>query len=234
MILSKVIELESEKDTALQQVFRWPTKRSKEWTLQFVSDASLNPSILAIIAIGSAVRPDVQNTDLDLLTVCARLDSLNKTSPPIEVDLRTYEVIGIDDKVQSGHDLLTWSIKFGRPLYQKDFFWSLFVKSWSNRLPLRSSRRARERASNVYRLVEVLNVGDQQAGREQAISYFTHLVRADLLDSGVYPASRPELVSQMRKVRDSEVAQKLEQLLANESIDIESLKRLTKDFPTQK
>lgn len=223
-------ELQSETEYSLDQVLRWPTRRSREWTSTFVSSASRNSNIIAIVAIGSAVRPDVSSTDIDLLALCTGLNSLDET-PPIEVDLRTYSLDGIEDKLESGHDLLTWSIKFGRVLYQLNDFWDKLVNSWSYRLPLPSSKRARERASNVYRhLAEILRVGDEHAAREQAISYLTHLVRADLLEKGVYPASRPELARQMREVGGSELAEGLEQLMLTESMDLAEINNLLKSF----
>lgn len=219
-------EVQQEDVSSIDRVLRWPTKRSKDWTLSFVSTAWRDPNIIAIVAIGSAVRPNVSSTDLDLLTLYTGLKSL-KVTPPIEVDLRTYSLAGIEDKLRGGHDLLTWSVKFGRVLYQRGDFWDTLVDSWRFRLPLPSANRARERAVVVYRhLREMLDVGDAQAAREQAISYLTHLVRADLLDRGIYPASRPELTQQMREAGGSDIAQSLEQLLMNESIDLSELNNL--------
>jgi len=223
-------ELQRETEYSFDQVLRWPTKRSKDWTLTFVSSASRNSNIIAIVAIGSAVRPNVSSTDIDLLALCTGLNSLNE-APPIEVDLRTYSLDGIEEKLGSGHDLLTWSIKFGRVLYQQNNFWDKLVNSWRFRLPLPSAKRARERAATVYRhLTEILKLGDEYAAREQAISYLTHLVRADLLEKGVYPASRPELTGQMREVGGSELAEGLEQLLLTESMDLTQLNSLLKSL----
>lgn len=215
-----------ENSSGLEQVLRWPSERSRDWTVSFVSAARRNSNIIAIVAIGSAVRPNVSSTDLDLLTLYSELNSF-KAAPPIEVDLRLYSVEGIEDKVRSGHDLLTWSIKFGRALYQRDDFWNKLVDSWCSRLPMPSADRARERAAVVYRhLTEMFEIGDAQAAREQAISHMTHLVRSDLLDRGIYPASRPELSRQMREVGGSNAARGLQQLLMNQSIDLPEIKSL--------
>jgi hypothetical protein len=56
-------------------------------------------------------------------------------------------------------------------------------------------------------------MGDLDAAHEQALSYFTHIARAELIDRGVYPASRPELPKQLRSIGDSRLAHSLEQLL---------------------
>jgi hypothetical protein len=219
---------EEQEDTnyLFEHVLRWPTGRSKDWTRTFVFSAEKNSNIVAIVAIGSAVRPDVSSTDLDLLVLFDGLDSLN-ASPPIEVDLRVYSLPGIEDKLGRGHDLLTWSIKFGRVLYQRHDFWDKLVGSWCYRLPLPSAKLARERATVVYRhLAECLKLGDENAAREQAISYLTHLARAELLEKRIFPASRPELAKQLREVDDSELAQNLERVLLDESVDLTELDKL--------
>jgi hypothetical protein len=220
-------EVEKNTDCSFDQVLRWPTNRSRDWTRTFVLSAKQDLNIIAIVAIGSAVRPNVSTTDLDLLTVCTVSNSLN-ASPPIEVDLRIYPLAGIEDKLGKGHDLLTWSIKFGRVLYQQLDYWDKLVGSWSYRLPLPSARLARERSVVVYRhLSEFLKLGDEHAALEQAISYFTHLVRAELLERAVYPASRPELAGQLRDVvGDSELADNLDRLLVSESVDLNEINKL--------
>jgi hypothetical protein len=155
-------EVQEDTNYLFEQVLRWPTGRAKDWTRTFVLSANQNSNIFAIVAIGSAVRPDVSSTDLDLLVLFDGLDSLNAT-PPIEVDLRIYSLPGIEDKLGKGHDLLTWSIKFGRVLYQRHDFWDQLVGSWCYRLPLPSAKLARERAAVVYRhLVEFLKLGEMR------------------------------------------------------------------------
>jgi hypothetical protein len=219
-------DIQTETELSFHRVLRWPTDRSKNWIYSFVSSAMNDSNIIAIIAIGSAVRPDVSSTDIDLLTICADLHSLNRT-PPIEVDLRAYALAEIDSKLGKGHDLLTWGIMFGHSLFQRERFWDALVTSWRSRMPLPSSTLARQRAASVYRhLTEIIALGDEQAAREQAISYFTHLVRAELLEKGVYPASRPELAGQLLQLDESELASALDQLLRSESIELTEIGRL--------
>lgn len=221
-------EIQTETEHSFHQVLRWPTIRSENWTRSFVSSARTDSNIAAIIAIGSAVRPNVSSTDVDLLTICTDLHSLKRT-PPIEVDLRAYPIAEIESKLEKGHDLLTWAIMFGCSLYQRDGFWDALVRSWRYRMPLPSSNLARERAASVYRhLTEMVALGDEQAAREQAISYLTHLVRAELLEKGVYPASRPELAGQLLELDASELASGLDQLLRSDSIELAEIGRILK------
>src|SRR5450759_3796324 len=70
---------------------RWPTPRSKAWTLQFLNEAPDNDNIIAVVAVGSAVRPAVASVDLDLVVICREPANLH-VKPPLEIDLRTYRV----------------------------------------------------------------------------------------------------------------------------------------------
>jgi hypothetical protein len=195
------------------QVLRWPTQRSREWVSALLDSARANEGILAVLAIGSAVRPNVCSTDLDLLVVSADAKPLH-ISPPIEVDLRVYPAAVMDAQLASGHDLLGWAVKFGRALFQRDRYWDGITDSWRHRLPLPSAALARERAAAAQkRLVKVLEFGDTDAAHEQAVSYLTHLARAALLDRGIYPASRPELPSQLRACGRDQIADQIDRLL---------------------
>jgi hypothetical protein len=151
----------------------------------------------------------------------------------MEIDLRVYSVNAIGIKIASGHDLLGWAVKFGKVLFQRDHCWDRIFDEWKERLPLPSAAVARERAAAAYqRLTKILESGDTDAAREQAVSYLTHLARAELLGRGIYPASRPELPSQLRASNGSHIAEQLERLLRNDPIDdarLDQLLRLTGD-----
>ncbi|MBI4486046.1 MAG: hypothetical protein HY655_08560 [Acidobacteria bacterium] len=110
--------------------------------------------------------------------------------------------------------MLGWAVKFGRVLFQRDGYWNAVLESWSSRLPLPSPDLAVQRANEARnRLTKVLEVGDVDAAEEQALSYATHLARAELLKRNVYPESRPEIPSQLRKIGAHEAADCFEQLI---------------------
>lgn len=210
------------------EVLRWPTARSWDWTRRFLASAPANPNILAVVAIGSAVRHNVPCADLDLVVICAKEAFLGHT-PPLEIDLRAFFAADVDAQIESGHDLLGWAIKFGRVLFQRGRYWDKVVDSWRHRLPLPSGALARERAVNASRrLVKVLEFGDADAAHEQAISYLTHLARAELLDRGVYPASRPELASQLRAVGSFQIAEWLDRFLQDDLIEMAQIGHVLK------
>jgi len=140
-----------------------------------------------------------------------------------------YSAAAIDAQVENGHDILGWAVKYGRTLYQRDHFWDRIVNSWEGRLPLPPSKLARARATAAYRhLSNVVRFGDVDAAYEQALSYLTHLARAELLDSGVYPASRPELPEQLRSIRKFRLAERLDRLLHVESAELPEFDELLK------
>ena len=208
---------------APSQILRWPTERSREWVCEFLNSGVANQSILAAVAIGSAVRPNVSSADLDLLVISAEA-APHHLSPPVEVDVRVYSAANVDAQLAGGHDLLGWAIKFGRVLFQRDRYWDKMADSWQHRLPLPSPALARERAARTHeRLVKVLEFGDEDAAHEQAVSYLTHLARAQLLDRGIYPASRPELASQLRASGGSRIADQLDRLLLSDRPEKERL-----------
>ena len=208
------------------RILRWPTERSREWVCKFLETVSASENILAVVAIGSAVRPGVPSTDLDLIVISADTKPL-RISAPIEVDLRVYPAAAMDAQIANGHDLLGWAIKFGRALFQRDHFWDKILCAWQGRLPLPSAGLARKRAASArQRLGKVMEFDDADAAHEQAVSYLTHLARAELLDRGIYPASRPELTSQLRACSNSQIAEQLDRLLQNDSTEKARMDRL--------
>ena len=98
-------EVQEETEYSFNQVLRWPTDRSKDWTRTFVLSAQRDSTIVAIVAIGSAVRPSVPSIDLDLLALCAGSNSIDE-SPPIEVDLPKQLRNVVDSRLAESLDRL--------------------------------------------------------------------------------------------------------------------------------
>lgn len=195
------------------EIMRWPSPRSKAWTSQFLNEARGTDNILAVVAVGSSVRPAVRSMDLDLVVICKEPSNL-RIKPPFEIDLRKYRADRVDGEMAKGNDLLGWAVKFGRVLFQREGYWKAVSESWRDRLPLPAPAVADERANEaLHRLKKVLEIGDSGAAVEQALTYATHLARAELLRRNVYPASRPELPVQLRQIGCYEAADAFEQLI---------------------
>lgn len=196
-----------------EQIRRWPTPRSKLWTMRFLDSASDDDNIMAVVVVGSAVRPGVTSIDLDLVIVCREPAKL-KAKPPIEIDLHAYAAHQVEAQITGGNDVLGWAVKFGRVLFQRQGYWDEILESWRDRLPLPSAAIASRRAEEAFhRLGKVHELGDPDAAHEQALSYVTHLARAELLKRQVYPASRPELPGQLQAAGCRQIAGWLEQLI---------------------
>lgn len=205
-------------DSGLSAVRRWPTSRAKSWVQAYVQESTLNPQVLAILAVGSAVREGVRSNDIDLLTIVDGLPRTKRERPPLEVDLRTYPADGIESKIRQGHDYLGWAAKFGVPLHEKNNFWSKLLSKISGRIPLPSEQDTRERALVSHRHARaVLEAGDEEGALEQVTSLLTHLARAELIQAAVYPASRPELPGQLAAVGRSRLSRLLTAALNREA-----------------
>lgn len=208
------------------EVLRWPTPRSKRWVTDYVESAYTDPNILAIVAVGSAVRPNVPSVDVDLIVISSDTTQIDRTAP-IEVDLRTYSVANIDDQIKARHDMLIWAVLFGKALYQLDSFWERLVNKWSQRLPLPSIELASSRALATYdRLEKILETGDDNAVAEQALTLFTHLARMALIEKGIFPASRPELSVQLREIGNDDLAGVIHGLYVGTITKLSDIKQL--------
>ena len=206
-----------------RSVCRWPTTRARQWTLEFLRRAQDDTNVVAVIAIGSAVRDDVPSDDLDLLVLCRERERLSERAP-IEIDLRAYDVDDVDRQIAGGRDLLTWAVLFGRPLFDRRQAWQSIANRWRARVPLPDPREARSRAAAALaRLEEMRELGDEVAAAELDVSYQTHCARALLSEAGVYPASRPELSGQLRSLGAIEQARSLtEALTARRQLSVDA------------
>lgn len=211
---------------------RWPTARARKWVADLLERAKHDPAVLAVVALGSAVRAGVPSADLDLLMISR--GTKPRLRVPLEIDLRTYDAAEVPRHIADGGDLLGWSIKFGKLLFQRDGYWDKLEKTWAHRLPLPPAAVARERARQAHRrLREMAAIGDLDAARELALSYATHVARAQLLEHGVYPASRPELPGQLRAIGRDSLAADLESLMNTRSDHRKVISELASHAPSR-
>lgn len=203
-------------------IHSWPTVRSQGWLEEFLETAATDSSILAVVAVGSSVRPGVESDDLDLVVVCEDADEFDYRAP-IEVDMRAFDATEVDRELSEGHDLLGWAVEFGEPLLDREETWNELVGRWGGRVPLPDPAVARERARKTHeRLEEVRSIGDEAAAIEQELSYWTLIARALLVEAGVHPKSRPELPEQLREIGERSTAKRLEEVLAQRLEEVAS------------
>lgn len=194
---------------------KWPTSKSKKWADEWLSAVTTEDKVLAVVIFGSSVRPVSESYDLDLLYLF-REKPPNFRPPPIEVDLRAYEIQKVPRLLEAGHDLLTWALRFGRAIFERDSIWTNLKRDWQDKVPFPDSSVARARAAKSFALLKELEqVGDTDAAFEQWVTYLTHVARAELIDARVFPGSRPELVGQLELIKKRELANDLRLALTN-------------------
>lgn len=198
----------------LTSINSWPSEAVWVWTEEILQLASHSIEIETIVASGSAVRDVEHSEDLDLVLVYeATRPTLSR--PPIDVDLRQYEKSEVSERLQSGHEYLFWTLRFGRVLFDRNGWWERLSTDWAQRIPLPCAVVARERAGKVNRLYrEMAAIGDHEAAAELRLSLLTHMARAALSDAGVFPKSRPELPQQLRDISEQTLADRLSDALA--------------------
>lgn len=198
----------------LGRIDNWPSTPAKEWVENWLQTWRRNSAIRAVVILGSIVRPRVKySTDVDLLVIYEK-EKPKYPLPPLDVDLRSYRQGDVESLLLQGHELLCWSIRFGKVLYECDGYWTTLCDNWRDRLPFPSARKADERAERAKRVLQDIRViGDQDAAQEQHITMLTQTARACLIRSGTYPASRPELPDQLKSIGEQELASQLEKAL---------------------
>ncbi len=191
----------------------WPSEDAWVWAEGVLRLADRCTEIETIVASGSAVRHVEHSDDLDLVLVY-RASRPTLSRPPIDVDLRQYDKRGILAKLQSGHEYLFWTLRYGRVLFDRNGWWARLSVDWAQRIPLPCVAVARERASKANRLYkEMTEIGDYEAAAELRLSLLTHLARAALSGAGVFPKSRPELPGQLREIAEPVLADRLSDAL---------------------
>jgi hypothetical protein len=196
--------------TWLSHILRWPTHGSRDWALRALPQLCSNPNVMAVVLIGSTIRPAESSYDLDCLYIYrGGRPVLPRT--PNDVDARGFDATQVDELITRGHDLLVWSLKLGRLVCERDSYWSHLCDRWLVRLPFPSADIADRRAVKAEEILRDLrDIGDNDAAVEQLVTALSHRARAALLRARVFPASRPELPEQLRQIGEPLMADSLE------------------------
>lgn len=203
----------------LNSLHVWPSAQAKAWVTSFVERTCPDNSTAALVLIGSIARPVERVTDVDLLYIYHNRP-VDFHDHPIDVDIRAYGASDIYDRVAQGHPVLSWALRFGRLICEGEQFWTRLVRSFADRLPFPNPELAEERANRTRKVYEeLLEIGDRDAACEQRVSFLTHLAWARLLRAGIHPASRPELVQQLRSVDERLLANDLQSALNDRIVE---------------
>ncbi len=108
-------------------VCSWPDNEARGWARDLMQAARQNGAVNAVVATGSAVRDVDRSDDLDLVLVYQEArPSLPR--PPISVDLRCYDQADVSARLIAGHSYLSWAVRFGRVLFERDQWWRSRVR----------------------------------------------------------------------------------------------------------
>jgi hypothetical protein len=109
--------------------------------MELVEACTREPDVLAVVAIGSAIRDVPHSADVDLVLI-HRAKPIEVRSP-IEVDLHQYEAGDIDRLALGGHDLLGWALRMGRVVAERGCFWTDLASRLRDKLPWPDAEVAR-------------------------------------------------------------------------------------------
>jgi hypothetical protein len=192
---------------------RWPSRFARTWVCTFGRDVCGSATAEALVLIGSIARPVRQVADVDLLYVY-RGEPINFHDHPLDVDIRAYSKDEFLERLSIRHDVITWALRFGRMVCQRDRFWTALVDSFGGDLPMPRPEVAQERAQRAFAVYQrLLEIGDEKAALEQRISLLTNRAWERLLRAEIHPASRPELPQQLRTIQETSLAADLESAL---------------------
>jgi predicted nucleotidyltransferase len=207
-------------------VRRW-VGDSKRWLAAFLEEAPSNSLIVAIVVIGSAVRErGHRRSDFDLLLIYRGKRPVIEA--PLEVDIRFVSIEGISDQIAKGHEILCWALAFGTAIYDPERYWEHLQQAWNKRIPLPSAKEARERGQQTLaRASQMLEIGDESAADDLVLAALTQFARERLIKEGVFPASRPELPDQLRRIDEHDpLANILEDAMYGDSTPSEQMDQL--------
>lgn len=208
---------------------RWSSVAARKWAEAFFARAERELGVLAVVAVGSAIRDVPESSDVDLVLIYEGRKPSTRPRP-IDVDLRSYERSEVAGLLASGHDLLGWAVRLGRVVFERDGFWTELREHWRGRIPFPSSDLAKRRGRvALSHLHDLLATGDIEASAEQLITLLTHLARAKLLEARIFPASRAELPDQLRGIGEPALADRLSEALSRCRPASEILLALTPD-----
>src|SRR6267154_5606223 len=159
----------------LNSITQWPSTEARKWAVEQIPVLCRADAVCAVVLFGSIVRNVGTATDLDVLYIYEGSAPIH-TKPPIDVDLRRFKRQQVEGLLKSGNDLLSWCIKFGRPVCERNQYWSELVRTWASHLGLPSAEVALDRAKKTEKLLrDIVLLGDDDAALELYLTTLTHL-----------------------------------------------------------
>ena len=162
------------------------------------------PNGAAVVLIGSAARDmATERSDVDFLVVWPE-ERIFKVRPSIDSHVHQETRRRFLERLSQNEDFPAWALRYGVPIRDPDGWWSDQVRR-EKRDPHWPDWRAKiVHGSKRLRMAAMaLEDGDTEAAAEELLFAASHAARAVLLNSGVFPLSRPELPAQLEGVDDA-------------------------------
>ena len=157
-----------------------------------------------IVLIGSAARGEsTERSDVDFLVVWPEERTL-RVRPSLDSHVHQETRRKFLERLAQNEDFPAWALRYGVPIRDPDGWWSDQV-SREKRNPHWPDWRAKivHGEKRLRMAAMALEDGDVEAAAEELLFAASHAARAVLLNSGVFPLSRPELPSQLEGLDDA-------------------------------
>jgi len=150
----------------------------------------------AVILVGSVARnAATANSDLDLLVIADRVQ-ITRVADRLHIQVLTEaEMLR---RLEAGDDFAAWCVRFGIPIVDSGA-WNRIVSapeaaSWPD-----WRQKTVHAARRLVLASDLSKSGDQPAATEELLYATSHVGRAVLLKSQVFPLSRPEMITQLKE-----------------------------------
>lgn len=174
-------------------------------------------STASVVLVGSAARHARQpGSDIDVMVVSDEKPQFDHL--PYDVHVQTLTRREFVDRLCRRDDFALWAIRYGEPVTDPAGWFARVrerpeARAWPD--PAHNFKLAQQRLSMAR---ELLDMGDEDAAREELLFALSHLARAMLLERGVFPLSRPELAGQLAEVGDDETSRMLDSVMRDTSL----------------
>ncbi len=151
---------------------------------------------ISVILIGSVARStQVSQSDLDLLVLGNQPPVVERHPDRLHVQALTTR--RFTERLRAGDDFAGWCVRYGVPLVTSQE-WLEIVSSPDAVIWPDWHKKIRHAARRLTLAAALLETGDLGAAAEEMLYAVSHSARAVLLKNGIFPLSRPEVISQLR------------------------------------
>ena len=166
---------------------------------------------MSVVLIGSVARnTETPRSDVDVLILTEH--GVHVPSTPRRFHVHQIDRDRMVKRLVRGDDFPAWCIRYGIPIWDSGL-WAEIVNSEEARVWPDWRKKLPHAARRLLLGTTLLLTGDEDASAEEMLYSVTHIARALLLRSGVFPLSRAELVQQIEEAGYPHLAMLLYKLI---------------------